>query len=62
MRIESAPARKAMRLQQIEPAGPVERRRKAGRARCGGQPHIISVIFTVPMHSVALYHHSPNSR
>src|SRR3546814_7527517 len=43
MRIETAPARKAMCFQKIEPLRPVERRRKAGRARCGGQPLIIKI-------------------
>ena len=30
--------------------------------KAGGQPVIISAIFTVPMHRLALYHHSPNSQ
>ena len=55
-------ARKTVRIEQVEPFAAVERRREARRARAGGQAFIISAIFTVPLHGVALYHHMTNSQ
>jgi len=57
MRIDAAFARKTIVRQQVEPRRAVERRRGRGRARVGGQPRvIISAMFTVPLHRLALYH------
>jgi hypothetical protein len=61
-RIDSAFSGESVRGEQVEPLGTVERRSMPHAARCGGQLGIISVMFTVPIHGAALYHHCPNSR